>query len=207
MTPQETQPAERRAYLPLAYDVERLVATLLAPRISLNTRLAAAERLYTLMPSYIWRSISEAATKLAGKEALVADKVDKEKVKDYDVRRELFVRMLKGMLKAMEETRQRIVEVKLPPIPSSEDLFSGNLSQIVDEVTSALVKWFYDATEEAKKKGKPYSEDPQRPWLCPANHFREPCPCQWPQAAGPYRRVTPGLPHTPRGFFSSEGRR
>jgi len=72
MTPQEPQPAERRAYLPLAYDVERLVATLLAPRISLNTRLAAAERLYTLMPTYIRRMLFEAAVKIAGKEALTA---------------------------------------------------------------------------------------------------------------------------------------
>ena len=171
MTPQESQPAEKRTILPLAYDVERLVATLMSPNASLNRRLAAAERLYSLMPSYIWRSVTEAATKLVGKEALMADKVDKEKVKDYDARRELFVSVLKGVLKAMEETRQRVVEVRLPPIPSSEGLFSGDLSQIADEITKALVKWFYDATEEARKKGLPYSEDPSAPGYVPLITF------------------------------------
>jgi len=168
---QEAQPAERRAILPLATDVERLVATLMSPNASLNRRLAAAERLYTLMPTYIRRMLFEAAIKLAGKEALMVDKDDKEKVKDYDARRELFVSVLKGMLKAMDVTREKIVEVRLPPIPSSEDLFSGDLSQIVDEVTKALIKWFYDATEEAMKKGKPYTEDPSAPGYVPLITF------------------------------------
>jgi hypothetical protein len=171
MTPQEAQPAEKRTILPLAYDVERLVATLMSPNASLNRRLAAAERLYSLMPSYIWRSIREAATKLVGKEALIADKTDKEKVKDYDARRELLVSVLKGLLKAMEETRQKIVEVKLPPIPSSEELFKGDLSQIADEVTKALTNWFYSATEEARKKEKPYNEDPNAPGYVPLITF------------------------------------
>ena len=170
MTSQETQ-SERRAILPLATDAERLVATLMSPNANLNRRLAAAERLYTLMPTYIRRMLFEAAIKLAGKEALMVDKDDKEKVKDYDARRELLVSVLKGLLKAMEVTRENIIEVKLPPIPSSEELFKGDLSQIVDEVTKALVSWFYSATEEARKKGKPYNEDPNAPGYVPLITF------------------------------------
>jgi len=161
MTPQEPQPAERRAYLPLAYDVERLVATLLAPRISLNTRIAAAERLYTLMPTYIRRMLLEAAVKLAGKEALTADK--DEKAEDKEAGTALFRDTLRSLLKAMDVTRDKIVEVRLPPIPTNEELFRGDLSQIIDKVAEALTKWFYEATEEARKKGKPYTEDPSAP--------------------------------------------
>jgi len=65
--PQDSQPAEKRTILPLAYDVERLVATLMSPNASINRRLAAAERLYSLLPSFIWRSVREAAIKLVGK--------------------------------------------------------------------------------------------------------------------------------------------
>jgi len=155
--------AERRTILPLAYDAERLVATLLSPGASLYRRLAAAERLYSLMPTYVRRMLTEAAIRIAGKEALMADKDNKEKVKDYEARRGLFVGVLKGMLKAMDVTREKIVEVRLPPIPSSEDLFNGDISQVVDEVASALTKWFYSATEEARRKGKPYSMDPSDP--------------------------------------------
>jgi len=161
--PQEAQPAERRAYLPLATDAERLVATLMSPNASLNRRLAAAERLYTLMPTYIRRMLYEAAIKLAGKEALTADKADKEKVKDYDARRNLFSNALKGMLEAMEETRQRIVEVKLPPIPTAKELFEGSITEMIDKASKALSDWFYSAAEEARKKGLPYSEDPSAP--------------------------------------------
>jgi hypothetical protein len=161
MTPQEAQPAERRAYLPLAYDVERLVATLLAPRISLNTRLAAAERLYSLMPTYIYRMLLEAAIKLAGKEALTADMDGK--AEDKEAGTALFRDTLRSLLKAMDVTREKIVEVRLPPIPTNEELFKGDLSQIIDRVAEALTNWFYSATEEARKKGKPYSEDPNAP--------------------------------------------
>jgi hypothetical protein len=161
MMPQET--AERRTILPLAYDAERLVATLLSPSASLHRRLAAAERLYSLMPTYIRRMLTEAAIKIVGKEALMVDKDNKEKVKDYDARREVFVGVLKGMLKAMDVTREKIVEVRLPPIPTSEKLFSGDIPQVVDEAASALTNWFYDATEEARRKGKPYSMDPSAP--------------------------------------------
>ena len=167
MTPQEAQPAERRAYLPLAYDVERLVATLLAPRISLNTRIAAAERLYTLMPTYIYRMLLEAAIRLAGKEALTAD----GKAEDKEAGTALFRNTLRSLLKAMNITRENIVEVKLPPIPTDEELFKGDLSQIIDRVAEALTNWFYSATEEARKKGKPYSEDPNAPGYVPLITF------------------------------------
>jgi hypothetical protein len=169
MTPQESQPAERRAYLPLAYDVERLVATLLAPRISLNTRIAAAERLYTLMPTYIHRMLLEAAVKLAGKEALTAD--TDGKAEDKEAGTALFRDTLRSLLKAMEVTRENIVEVKLPPIPTNEELFKGDLSQIIDKVAEALTDWFYSATEEARKKGKPYNEDPNAPGYVPLITF------------------------------------
>ena len=161
MTPQEAQPAERRAYLPLAYDVERLVATLLAPRVSLNTRIAAAERLYTLMPTYIYRMLLEAAIKLAGKEALTADMDGK--AEDKEAGTALFRDTLRSLLKAMDITREKIVEVKLPPIPTNKELFEGDLSQIIDKVAKALTEWFYSATEEARKSGKPFSYDVERP--------------------------------------------
>jgi len=169
MTPQESQPTERRAYLPYAYDVERLVATLMAPRISLNTRLAAAERLYSLMPTYIYRMLLEAAIKLAGKEALTADKDGK--AEDKEAGTALFRDTLRSLLKVMEVTRENIVEVKLPPIPTNKELFEGDLSQIIDNVSKALTNWFYEATEEARKKGKPYSEDPNAPGYVPLITF------------------------------------
>jgi hypothetical protein len=169
--PQDSQPAEKRTILPLAYDVERLVATLLSPNASINRRLAAAERLYSLMPSYIWRSLREAAIKLAGKEALMADKEDNEKAEDKEARTALFRNTLRGMLKAMEVTRENIVEVKLPPIPTNEELFRGDLPQIIDAVAEALTNWFYDVVEEARKKGKPYTEDPNAPGYVPLLTF------------------------------------
>jgi len=169
--PQEAQPAERKAYLPLAYDAERLVATLVAPRVSLNTRLAAAERLYTLMPSYIRRTLFEAAIKIAGKEALTADKEDNEKAEDKEARTALFRDTLRGMLEAMDASREKIVEVRLPPIPKGEELFKGGLLQIIDKVADALTSWFYGAVEEARKKGLPYSEDPSAPGFVPLITF------------------------------------
>jgi len=167
MTPQEAQPAERRAYLPLAYDVERLVATLMAPRVSLNTRLAAAERLYTLMPTYIRRTLYEAAIRLAGKEALTVDKEGEDK----EAGTALFRDTLRGMLKAMDVSREQVVEVRLPPLPKADELLRGGLPQIIDNVAEALTNWFYSATEEAKKKGKPYSEDPNAPGYVPLITF------------------------------------
>jgi len=172
--PQEAQPAERRAYLPLAHDAERLVATLMAPRVSLNIRLAAAERLYTLMPTYIRRTLFEAAIRIAGKEALIVDKEDKEKVKeaeDKEARTAVFRNALRGMLEAMDASREKIVEVRLPPIPKAEELFRGDLLQIIDKVAEALTKWFYGAVEEARKKGLPYSEDPNAPGYVPLITF------------------------------------
>ena len=168
---QDSQPAEKRAILPLAYDAERLVATLMSPNASINRRLAAAERLYSLMPSFIWRSLRETAIKLAGNEALMVEKDSEEKTKEYNAKKELLVRVLKGMLKAMDVTREKIVEVKLPPIPTNEELFRGDLPQIIDAVAEALTKWFYSATEEARKKGLPYTEDPSAPGFVPLTTF------------------------------------
>ncbi len=169
MTPQESQPAEKRTILPLAYDVERLVATLMSPNASLNRRLAAAERLYTLVPTYIRRMLLEAAIKLAGKEALTAD--TDGKAEDKEAGTALFRDTLRSLLNAMEVTRENIVEVKLPPIPTNEELFKGGLSQIIDNVAEALTNWFYSATEEARKKGKPYNEDPNAPGYVPLITF------------------------------------
>jgi len=154
---QETQ-SERRAYLPLAYDVERLVAILMSPTASLYRRLAAAERLYSLMPTYIRRMLFEAAIRLAGKESLAGGGAA-----DKDARRELFRNALKGMLEAMEETRQKIVEVKLPPLTISENVFNEDVPNMIKSVAKALTDWFYSATEEARKSGKPFSYDTERP--------------------------------------------
>jgi len=161
--------AERRTILPLAYDAERLVATLMSPTASLTRRLATAERLYSLMPTYIRRMLTEAAIRIAGKEALMVDKDNKDK--DYEARRGLFVGVLKGMLKAMDVTRDKIVEVRLPPIPSSEDLFNGDISQVIDKVASALTSWFYAAVEESRKSGKPFSYDTEKPGYVPLITF------------------------------------
>jgi hypothetical protein len=154
---QETQ-SERRAYLPLAYDVERLVAILMSPTASLYRRLAAAERLYSLMPTYIHRMLFEAAIRLAGKESLAGGGAA-----DKDARKELFRDALKGMLEAMEETRQKIVEVKLPPLTISENVFNEDVPNMIKSVAKALTDWFYSATEEARKSGKPFSYDTERP--------------------------------------------
>jgi hypothetical protein len=154
---QEPQ-SERRAYLPLAYDVERLVAILMSPTASLYRRLAAAERLYSLMPTYIRRMLFEAAIRLAGKESLAGGGAA-----DKDARRELFRNALKGMLEAMEETRQKIVEVKLPPLTISENVFNEDVPNMIKSVAKALTDWFYAATEEARKSGKPLSYDTERP--------------------------------------------
>jgi predicted hydrocarbon binding protein len=161
---QEAQPAERRTILPLATDAERLVATLMSPNASLNRRLAAAERLYTLMPTYIRRMLFEAAIKLAGKEALTGEGKAADK-------RSLFKDALESMLEGMEETRQRIVEVKLPPITVSEDLLNGDVPDMIKSVAKALTGWFYAATEEARKKGNPYSGDPSAPGYVPLITF------------------------------------
>jgi phage terminase large subunit-like protein len=155
---QEVSQSERRAIVPLAYDAERLVATLMSPTANLLRRLAAAERLYTLMPTYIERTLFEAAIKLAGKEALTG-----EGAEDKDARRGLFRNALEDMLEAMEETRQRIVEVKLPPLTISENVFNEDVPKMIKSVAKALTDWFYAATEEARKEGKPYSYDTEKP--------------------------------------------
>jgi hypothetical protein len=130
----------------------------MSPTASLYRRLAAAERLYSLMPTYIRRMLFEAAIKLAGKESLAG-----EGAADKDARRELFRNALKGMLEAMEETRQKIVEVKLPPLTISENVFNEDVPNMIKSVSKALTDWFYAATEEARKSGKPFSYDTERP--------------------------------------------
>jgi len=161
---QEVSQSERRAIIPLANDAERLVATLMSPNASLNRRLAAAERLYTLMPTYIRRMLYEAAIKLVGKDALTGDA-------DKDAKRGLFKDALEDMLEAMEETRQRIVEVRLPSIAVSEDLLNGDVPNMIKSVAKALSGWFYAATEEARAKGLPYNEDPSAPGYVPLIGF------------------------------------
>ena len=133
----------------------------MSPTASLYRRLAAAERLYSLMPTYIYRMLFEAAIRLAGKEALTADMDGK--AEDKEVGTALFRGTLRSLLKAMDITRENIVEVKLPPIPTNKELFEGDLSQIIDNVSRALTNWFYSATEEARKSGKPFSYDTERP--------------------------------------------
>jgi hypothetical protein len=71
----------------------------------------------------------------------------------------------------MDVSRERIVEVKLPPIPKAEELFKGDISQIIDKVAEALTSWFYSATEEARRKGLPYNEDPNAPGYVPLIAF------------------------------------
>jgi predicted Holliday junction resolvase-like endonuclease len=116
------------------------------------------------MPTYIRRMLYEAAIKLVGKEALMGeDKAQDKENKDREARIRLFRDVLEDMLEAMEETRQRIVEVRLPSITVSEDLFKGDVREMIGKVAKALSEWFYAATEEARRKGKPCSEDPNDP--------------------------------------------
>jgi hypothetical protein len=110
------------------------------------------------MPTYIHRMLFEAAIKIAGKESLAGGGAA-----DKDARRELFRNALKGMLEAMEETRQKIVEVKLPPLTISENVFNEDVPNMIKSVAKALTDWFYAATEEARKSGKPFSYDTERP--------------------------------------------
>ena len=156
---QAQQAGERRAQLPLATDVERLVATLMAPQVSLLRKLSAAERLYTLIPTYTLRMLATAAMKMVGMVALLKGENDEE----YDAKRQFFMSMLRSMLRQMDKTREKIVEVKLPPIPISEELFKGNITEMIDKVADALTDWFYEATEESRKSGKPFSYDIEKP--------------------------------------------
>jgi hypothetical protein len=156
---QAQQAGERRVQLPLATDVERLVATLMAPQTSLSRKLSAAERLYSLIPTYTLRMLATAATKMVGVGALLRGESDEE----YEAKRQFFVSMLRSMLRQMDKTREKIVEVKLPPIPISEELFKGDIMEVIDRVAYALTDWFYAATEEARKRGKPSSYDTEKP--------------------------------------------
>jgi len=140
---QAQQTAERRAQLPLATDVERLVATLMAPQTSLSRKLSAAERLYSLIPTYTLRMLATAATKMVGVGALLKGENDEE----YDAKRQYFTSMLRSMLRQMDKTREKIVEVKLPPIPISEELFKGDIMDIIDKVANALTDWQYERSK------------------------------------------------------------
>jgi hypothetical protein len=111
----------------------------MSPTASLYRRLAAAERLYSLMPTYIRRMLYEAAIKLAGKEVLTGE----GKAADKQARRSLFRDALESMLEAMEETRQKIVEVKLPPITIPENLPDEDVPGLINSVAKALSGWFY----------------------------------------------------------------
>jgi hypothetical protein len=155
---QVQQAAERRAQLPLATDVERLVAILMAPQTSLSRKLSAAERLYSLIPTYVWRMLTVAAIKLLGKDALNDDGSD-----IYKNERRLYVDTLQSLLKFMDKTREEIVEVKLPPIPITEGFNENSVPKIRDAVANALINWFYEATREARKSWRPLSYDTERP--------------------------------------------
>ena len=156
---QAQQAGERRAQLPLATDVERLVAVIMAPQVSLMRKLSAAERLYSLIPTYTLRMLATAATKMVGMGVLLKGENDEE----YNAKRQFFVSMLRSMLRQMDKTREKIVEVKLPPIPISEELFKGDIMEIIDKVANALTNWFYASTEESRKGGKPFSYDAEKP--------------------------------------------
>jgi len=143
-----------RNHLPLASDVERLVTTLIMPQANILRKLAAAERLYTVMPTYILRTLTTSAIRLVGKEALYNTKSN-----DYDSKRYFYATTLKSMLNQMNIIREKIVEVKLPPIMIPEGFFNEPIHKIIEKVSEALTNWFYSATEEARKKGEPFSED------------------------------------------------
>jgi len=157
---QVQQAAERRAQLPLATDVERLVAILMAPQTSLSRKLSAAERLYSLIPTYVWRMLTAAAIKLLGKDALNDDGSN-----SYKNQRRLYANTLRSLLRYMDKTREKIVEVKLPPISISipEEPDVASVPKIINEVADALINWFYEATEEARKSWRPLSYDTERP--------------------------------------------
>jgi len=154
---QAQQAGERRAQLPLATDVERLVAILMAPQASLSRKLSAAERLYSLIPTYVWRMLTITAIKLLGKDALLDDKSD-----NYKDKRRLYADTLKSLLKFMEKTREEIVEVKLPPISIPEGLETYAVPEIRNMVAETLTNWFYEATREARRSWKPLSYDTER---------------------------------------------
>ena len=149
---------DRNIQLALATDVERLVATLMTPQTNILRKLAAAERLYSLMPTYILRTLTTSAIRLVGKEALYNSKAN-----DYDAKRNLFASSLKSMLNIMNIIREKIVEVKLPPIVIPEVFFTEPIQKIIENVSNALTNWFYNATEESRKRGEPFSEDTDRP--------------------------------------------
>jgi hypothetical protein len=130
----------------------------MAPQTSVMRKLSAAERLYTLIPTYTWRMLTAAAIKLLGRDALHDDGSE-----NYKDQRELYADTLKSLLRFMDKTREEIVEVKLPPIPIPEGLREITVPKIRDTVADALTDWFYEATREARKSWRPFSYDIERP--------------------------------------------
>jgi len=145
---------QRNIQLPLATDTERLVATLMSPQTNILRKLAVAERLYTLIPTYTWRMLTTAAINLLGKDALLDNGGS-----EYEAKRQLYANTLISMLRFMDKTREKIVEVKLPPIIIPESFFNEPIQKLIEKASEALTNWFYNATEEARKRGEPFSED------------------------------------------------
>ncbi len=154
----QTQQSFAKSQLPLATDTERLVAVIMAPQGSLLRKLAAAERLYTLIPTYTWRMLTTAAINLLGRDALLDNGGS-----EYEAKRQLYANTLISMLRFMDKTREKIVEVKLPPIVIPEELKKSTVSNARDMVATTLTNWFYNSTEESRKRGKPFSYDVEKP--------------------------------------------
>jgi len=154
----QTQQSFAKSQLPLATDTERLVAVIMAPQGNLLRKLAAAERLYTLIPTYTWRMLTTAAINLLGRDALLDNGGS-----EYEAKRQLYANTLISMLRFMDKTREKIVEVKLPPIVIPEELKKSTVSNARDMVATALTNWFYNSTEESRKRGKPFSYDVEKP--------------------------------------------
>lgn len=154
----QTQQSFAKSQLPLATDTERLVAVIMAPQGNLLRKLAAAERLYTLIPTYTWRMLTTAAINLLGRDALLDNGGS-----EYEAKRQLYANTLISMLRFMDKTREKIVEVKLPPIVIPEELKKSTVSNARDMVATTLTNWFYNSTEESRKRGKPFSYDVEKP--------------------------------------------
>jgi len=154
----QAQQSFAKSQLPLATDTERLVAVIMAPQGNLLRKLAAAERIYTLIPTYTWRMLTTSAINLLGRDALLDNGGS-----EYEAKRQLYANTLISMLRFMDKTREKIVEVKLPPIVIPEELKKSTVSNARDMVATTLTNWFYSATEESRKRGKPFSYDVEKP--------------------------------------------
>ncbi len=88
-----------RIQLPLATDTERLVATLMSPQVNILRKLAVAERLYTLIPTYTWRMLTTSAINLLGRDALLDNGGS-----EYEAKRQLYANTLISMLRFMDKS-------------------------------------------------------------------------------------------------------